>query len=118
MLSNFYPAFIFLLVSFLTGVLFITLGYILGPQHPTKIKEEAFECGFEAFEGARMEFDVQYYLVAILFILFDLEVAFIFPWALVFRDLGMWAFWAMFIFLAILTLGFIYEWKKGALEWE
>ncbi|MFH4354006.1 MAG: NADH-quinone oxidoreductase subunit A [Neisseriaceae bacterium] len=118
MLSNFYPILIFLLVSLFAGILFVVLGYLLGPQTINQTKEEAFECGFKAFEDARMRFDVQYYLVAILFILFDLEVAFILPWAIVFRQMGIEAFVAMLIFLGILTLGFVYEWKKGALEWE
>lgn len=118
MLSTFYPAFIFILISLLAGIAFVGLGYLLGPHHPNKVKEETFECGFEAFGDSRAEFHVQYYLVAILFILFDLEMAFIFPWAVIYHELGTGAFWTMLIFIGILTLGFGYEWKKGALEWE
>ena len=93
-------------------------GYLLGPQRPDAAKNSPYECGFEAFEDARMKFDVRYYLVAILFILFDLEIAFLFPWAVALRDIGASGFWAMMIFLTILVVGFIYEWKKGALDWE
>lgn len=118
MLADLFPIFIFILVSILAGIVFVVLGYVLGPQSPSEVKEDPFECGFKPFEDARSEFKVQYYLVAILFILFDLEVAFIFPWALIFKSMGSSIFWAMFVFLAVLTLGFIYEWKKGALEWE
>jgi NADH-quinone oxidoreductase subunit A len=101
----------------LGGVLFL-LGYFLGPNRPNPEKNSPYECGFEAFEDARMKFDVRYYLVAILFIIFDLEIAFFFPWAVVLREVGMTGFWAMMIFLGVLTIGFIYEWRKGALEWE
>lgn len=118
MLANYLPVLVFILVGILAGILFLVLGYILGPQRPSDEKCIAFECGFDPFENARMKFDVRYYLVAILFILFDLEVAFMFPWAVVYKDLGVYGFWSMFIFLFILTVGFVYEWKKGALEWE
>lgn len=118
MLANYLPVLVFILVGILAGILFLVLGYILGPQRPSDEKRIAFECGFDPFENARMKFDVRYYLVAILFILFDLEVAFMFPWAVVFKDLGAYGFWSMLIFLIILTVGFVYEWKKGALEWE
>jgi NADH-quinone oxidoreductase subunit A len=90
----------------------------MAPYRPDSAKTSAYECGFEAFEDARMKFDVRYYLVAILFILFDLEVAFLVPWAVAMRDIGMLGFWAMMIFLAVLTIGLIFEWKKGALDWE
>ena len=96
----------------------LLLGTILGPKHHYAEKDAAYECGFEAFENARMKFDVRYYLVAILFILFDLEVAFMLPWAVVFKDLGAYGFWSMLVFIVVLTVGFVYEWKKGALEWE
>nr|WP_207146299.1 NADH-quinone oxidoreductase subunit A [Chromatium okenii] len=109
---------IFILVGILVGVGPLVLGYLLGPRHPNKDKDAPYECGFEAFETARLKFDVRFYLVAILFIVFDLEIAFLFPWAVVIKDLGMVAFWSMFIFLGILVVGFLYEWKKGALEWE
>ena len=91
---------------------------LLGPNRPDAAKNTPYECGFEAFEDARMKFDVRYYLVAILFILFDLEIAFLFPWAVALREIGAAGFWAMMIFLAILVVGFVYEWKKGALDWE
>ena len=100
------------------GVILLTLGSVLGPRNSTPEKDSPYECGFEAFEDARAKFDVRYYLVAILFIIFDLEIAFLFPWALVFADLGAAAFAAMALFLGVLVVGFVYEWKKGALEWE
>jgi len=118
MLDSYLPILIFIVVGILVGVGPLVLGYLLGPRRPGAEKDSPYECGFEAFENARMKFDVRYYLVAILFILFDLEIAFLFPWAVVLEDLGMFGFWAMVIFLAILVVGFIYEWKKGALEWE
>ena len=93
-------------------------GRLLGPNKPDAAKLSAYECGFEAFENARMKFDVRYYLVAILFIIFDLEIAFLFPWAIVLDDIGMFGFVAMMIFLLVLVIGFVYEWQKGALEWE
>ena len=96
----------------------LVLGSILGPRKPGSEKLSPYECGFEAFEDARMKFDVRYYLVAILFIIFDLEIAVLFPWAVVFTDLGWQAFAAMGLFLGVLVIGFVYEWKKGALEWE
>ncbi len=118
MLANYFPILVFVLVGLAAGILFISLGLLLGPNRPGAIKQDPFECGFEAFENARMRFDVRYYLVAILFILFDLEVAFMVPWAVVFKELGAFGFWSMLVFLVILVVGFVYEWKKGALEWE
>ncbi|MBV5308303.1 NADH-quinone oxidoreductase subunit A [Chromatium okenii] len=118
MLNNYLPILMFILVGILVGVGPLLMGYFLGPHHPDKDKNAPYECGFEAFETARLKFDVRFYLVAILFIVFDLEIAFLFPWAVVLNDLGMTAFWVMTIFLGILVVGFIYEWKKGALEWE
>jgi len=100
------------------GIIPQVLGYILGPNLPDAEKNSPYECGFEAFEDARMKFDVRYYLVAILFILFDLEIAFLIPWAVAFSDIGLTGFVAGVVFLAILTVGFAYEWKKGALDWE
>ena len=100
------------------GVILLTVGRVFGPSNPTKEKNSPYECGFEAFEDARMKFDVRYYLVAILFIIFDLEIAFLFPWAVAFPVLTDVAFWSMMVFLGVLTVGFAYEWKKGALEWE
>lgn len=118
MLHEYLPIFLFILVGLAVGVGPIAIGFILGPRRPDAEKNSPYECGFEAFEDARMKFDVRYYLVAILFILFDLEIAFLFPWAVVFKELGLYGFVVMFIFLAILVAGFIYEWRRGALEWE
>ncbi|MBU2731603.1 NADH-quinone oxidoreductase subunit A [Acidithiobacillus ferridurans] len=118
MLNHYLPVLIFLLVALVVGVASLLMGSLLGPHRPDSEKLSPYECGFEAFEDARMKFDVRYYLVAILFILFDLEIAFLFPWAVVFDQIGMTGFLAMMLFLAILVVGFIYEWKKGALEWE
>ncbi|MDO4877761.1 MAG: NADH-quinone oxidoreductase subunit A [Neisseria sp.] len=122
MLANYFPVLIFLIVGLIAGIVFILLGTVLGPKRHYAEKDTPFECGFEAFENARMKFDVRYYLVAILFILFDLEVAFVIPWAVVYKDLlaevGQFALWPMMVFGVILTVGFVYEWKKGALEWE
>ena len=100
------------------GVVLIVLGGLLGPTRPDSEKLSPYECGFEAFEDSRMKFDVRYYLVAILFIIFDLEIAFLFPWAVVLDSIGMFGFLAMMVFLGILVIGFIYEWKKGGLEWD
>jgi NADH-quinone oxidoreductase subunit A len=117
-LENYFPVLLFLIVGLGVGVVPQVLGHILGPNKPDAAKLSPFECGFEAFEDARMKFDVRYYLVAILFILFDLEIAFLFPWAVSLREIGPEGFWAMMIFLGILVVGFAYEWKKGALDWE
>jgi len=118
MLENYFPVLLFIVVGLAIGVIPLVLGWLLGPNRPDAAKLSPYECGFEAFEDARMKFDVRYYLVAILFILFDLEIAFLFPWAIVLKEIGMFGFVAMMIFLSILVAGFIYEWKKGALEWE
>ncbi len=96
----------------------MSAGRILAPSNPDEQKNSPYECGFEAFEDSRMKFDIRYYLVAILFIIFDLEIAFLFPWAIVLDEIGVFGFWAMMLFLGVLVVGFIYEWKKGALEWE
>ncbi len=119
-LGNYLPVLIFVAVGAFIGIAPIVLGALVAPYRPDAEKRSPYECGFEAFEDARMKFDVRYYLVAILFILFDLEVAFLFPWAVSLGSLGKWSigFWAMMLFLGILTVGFIYEWKKGALDWE
>ena len=119
-LETYLPVLLFIAVGTAVGAGAMAVGALLGPRRPDPEKLSPYECGFEAFEDARMKFDVRYYLVAILFILFDLEIAFLFPWAVVLDDLGAWSagFWAMMIFLAILTIGFVYEWKKGALDWE
>ncbi|BAN34779.1 MAG: NADH-quinone oxidoreductase subunit A [Gammaproteobacteria bacterium] len=118
MLENYFPILLFVLVGLAVGVLPQVMGFLLAPHRPDDKKNSPYECGFEAFEDARMKFDVRYYLVAILFILFDLEIAFLFPWAVVLQEIGLFGFFAMMIFLAILVVGFAYEWKKGALEWE
>jgi len=118
MLAEYFPILLFMLVGLAVGVAPLVLGKLLGPNRPDPEKLSPYECGFEAFEDARMKFDVRYYLVAILFILFDLEIAFLFPWAAVINDIGFAGFLSMMVFLAILTVGFVYEWMKGALEWE
>jgi len=118
MLAEYFPILLFIAVGLAVGVAPMVLGRLLGPHRPDPEKLSPYECGFEAFEDARMKFDVRYYLVAILFILFDLEIAFLFPWATVVNDIGLPGFLAMMLFLAILTVGFVYEWMKGALEWE
>jgi NADH-quinone oxidoreductase subunit A len=118
MLGQYLPILVFICFGLLVGAIAIALGFVMGRHAPYDEKTAPYECGFEAFEDARMKFDVRYYLVAILFILFDLEIAFFVPWAVVLRDIGMPGFVAMMIFLAVLVVGFIYEWKKGALEWE
>ena len=117
-LEQYFPVFLFILVGLAIGVIPQALGWILGPNRPDAEKNSPYECGFEAFEDARMKFDVRYYLVAILFILFDLEIAFLVPWAVAFTDIGLTGFLAGVVFLAILVVGFAYEWKKGALDWE
>jgi NADH-quinone oxidoreductase subunit A len=118
MLAEYFPILLFILVGLAVGVAPMVLGKLLAPNRPDPEKLSPYECGFEAFEDARMKFDVRYYLVAILFILFDLEIAFLFPWATVINDIGLAGFVSMMLFLTILVVGFIYEWMKGALEWE
>ena len=118
MLAEYFPVLLFIMVAVAIGVVPMVLGKLLGPSRPDPEKLSPYECGFEAFEDARMKFDVRYYLVAILFILFDLEIAFLFPWAVALKEIGPAGFWAMMLFLAILVVGFAYEWKKGALDWE
>jgi len=118
MLENYLPVLVFIGVGLIVGVVMVALGFVLGTRRPDSEKLSPYECGFEAFEDARMKFDVRYYLVAILFIIFDLEIAFLFPWAIVLDEIGMVGFVAMTVFLGVLVVGFIYEWKKGALEWE
>ena len=118
MLENYLPILIFIAIGIGVGVGPIVLGFLLGPHKPDSEKNAPYECGFEAFEDTRARFDVRYYLVAILFIIFDLEIAFLFPWAIVLDSIGWFGFVAMMVFLGILVIGFIYEWKKGALEWE
>ena len=118
MLENYFPVLLFIFVGIAMGVAPVVLGRLVAPNRPDSAKLSAYECGFEAFEDARMKFDVRYYLVAILFILFDLEIAFLFPWAIVLKEIGTFGFVSMMIFLAVLVVGFVYEWMKGALEWE
>ena len=118
MLAEYFPILLFLLVGLAIGVIPVVLGKLLAPNHPDPEKLSPYECGFEAFEDARMKFDVRYYLIAILFILFDLEIAFLFPWATVINDIGLAGFVSMMVFLGILVVGFVYEWMRGALEWE
>ena len=117
-LEPYLPVILFILIGVAVGVAPQVLGFLLGPRRPDQAKNSPYECGFEAFEDARMQFDVRYYLVAILFILFDLEIAFLFPWAVSLDAIGTFGFVSMMVFLAILVVGFIYEWKKGALDWE
>ncbi len=109
---------IFIFIALALSIGFIILNFLFSPKNPDSEKLSAYECGFEAFEDSRLEFDVRFYLVAILFIIFDLEIAFLFPWAISLGNIGVLGFWSMMIFLGVLTIGFIYEWKKGALEWE
>ena len=118
MLTEYFPILIFLLIATGMGVGMMAAGGILGPRRPNNAKLSTYECGFESFDDARMKFDVRFYLVAILFIIFDLEIAFLFPWAVALDAIGMTGLIAMAVFLAILVIGFIYEWNKGALEWE
>ncbi|HEY7905974.1 MAG TPA: NADH-quinone oxidoreductase subunit A [Wenzhouxiangella sp.] len=118
MLTDYFPILVFLGVGIGMGLVLLAAGGILGPRNPSDEKNSAYECGFEAFEDSRMKFDVRFYLIAILFIIFDLEIAFLFPWAVALDTIGMTGLVAMGIFLLILVIGFIYEWKKGALEWE
>ncbi len=118
LLVEYLPILIFLGIAIAMAVLMVAASYIVARQRPDSEKVSAYECGFEAFDDARGRFDVRFYLVAILFIIFDLEVAFMFPWAVALGEIGVFGFWSMVIFLGILTIGFIYEWKKGGLEWE
>ncbi len=118
MLENYLPVLIFIVLAAIMGLIPMVMGLALGPRVRDDAKDSPYECGFEAFEDARMQFDVRYYLVAILFIIFDLEIAFLFPWAVAIREIGLVGFLAMALFLVILTVGFVYEWKKGALDWD
>lgn len=117
-LLEYLPVVIFMGIALVIGLAFIIANWLFAPSSPDPEKLSAYECGFNAFDDARMKFDVRFYLVSILFIIFDLEVAFLFPWSLVLRDIGAFGYFSMMAFLAVLTIGFIYEWKKGALEWE
>ena len=117
-LTDYLSIIIFLFIALLISIGFIIINLISSPSNPDPEKLSAYECGFDAFDDSRMEFDVRFYLVAILFIIFDLEIAFLFPWAITLGKIGVFGFWSMMLFLGVLTIGFIYEWKKGALEWE
>ena len=117
-LSNYFSIILFLFIALALSFGFILANFLAAPSNPDPEKLSAYECGFEAFDDSRMEFDVRFYLVAILFIIFDLEIAFLFPWAISLGNIGALGFWSMMMFLSVLTIGFIYEWKKGALEWE
>lgn len=118
LLSNYLPIIIFIGLAGVIGLALLVAPLLIAIKRPDPEKVSAYECGFEAFDDARMKFDVRFYLVAILFIIFDLEVAFLFPWAAAFHNVGWFGFWSMMLFLGILTIGFIYEWRKGALEWD
>jgi NADH-quinone oxidoreductase subunit A len=118
LLQDYLPLIIFVAVAAVIGLVLLIAPFIVAYQQPDPEKLSAYECGFNAFDDARMKFDVRFYLVAILFIIFDLEVSFLFPWAVAFGEVGLFGFWAVMIFLAVLTIGFIYEWRKGALEWD
>jgi NADH-quinone oxidoreductase subunit A len=117
-LNQYLPVLLFILVGVAVGIVPQVLGYLLGPNRPNEAKNSPYECGFEAFEDARMKFDVRYYLIAILFILFDLEIAFLFPWAAALKEVGLLGFFEVLAFLSIVVVGFVYMWKKGALDWE
>jgi NADH-quinone oxidoreductase subunit A len=118
LLQDYLPLVVFIAVALGLGLALLVVPFLVAYQNPDPEKLSAYECGFNAFDDARMKFDVRFYLVAILFIIFDLEVAFLFPWAIVFGQLGAYGFWSMMVFLGVLTIGFAYEWKKGALEWD
>ncbi len=118
MLANYLPLVIFIGISLVIGLALLAAPFLVAYSSPDSEKLSAYECGFNAFDDARMKFDVRFYLVAILFIIFDLEVAFLFPWAVAFGELGWFGFWSMMTFLGVLTVGFIYEWNKGALDWD
>jgi NADH-quinone oxidoreductase subunit A len=117
-LSEYLPIAVFFAIAVGLAIAFVVAAFVVGNQKPDDEKMAAYECGFDAFEDSRRQFDVRFYLVAILFIIFDLEVAFLFPWAVSLGGIGLFGFWSMMVFLSVLTIGFIYEWKKGALEWE
>jgi NADH-quinone oxidoreductase subunit A len=118
LLAEYFPILVFLAIAGGIAIAMITASFVLARQRPDSEKLSPYECGFDPFEDARIRFDVRYYLVAILFIIFDLEVAFLFPWAVSLGDIGVFGFWSMIVFLGVLTVGFAYEWMKGALEWE
>ncbi|MBY0355585.1 MAG: NADH-quinone oxidoreductase subunit A [Rickettsiales bacterium] len=116
--ASYFPILVFMVIAVVLASVMVVVPLLIAPSRPDSEKLSPYECGFEPFSDARGQFDVRFYLVAILFIIFDLEVAFLFPWAIVLKDIGVFGFWSMMIFLGVLTIGFIYEWKKGALDWE
>ena len=118
LLQAYLPLVIFIGIAFVISAVLLVVPFFIAPSKPDPEKVSAYECGFDAFDDARMKFDVRFYLVSLLFIIFDLEVAFLFPWAVAFDDVGLFGFWSMMVFLGVLTIGFIYEWRKGALEWD
>lgn len=118
LLQTYLPIVVFIAVAMVIGLALLVSPFLIAYKQPYAEKLSAYECGFNAFDDARMKFDVRFYLVAILFIIFDLEVAFLFPWAVAFKSIGWFGFWSMMVFLGVLTVGFVYEWKKGALEWD
>lgn len=118
LLIEYLPILIFLVIAIAVAGVMVGASYVVGPKRPDPEKVSPYECGFEPFDDARIKFDVRFYLVSILFIIFDLEVAFLFPWAVSLGKIGLFGFWSMIVFLGVLTIGFVYEWKKGALEWE
>ncbi|WP_088347648.1 MULTISPECIES: NADH-quinone oxidoreductase subunit A [Rhodomicrobium] len=118
LLADYLPLVIFFGVAMFIGLALLAAPFLIAPNHPDSEKVSAYECGFPAFDDARMKFDIRFYLVSILFIIFDLEVAFLFPWAISFKEAGLFGFWSMMGFLGVLTIGFVYEWRKGALEWD
>ncbi len=118
LLAEYLPVLVFLAIATGLAVMIVMASLMVAPQRPEREKLSAYECGFEPFEDTRGRFDARFYLVAILLIIFDLEVAFLFPWAVALGEIGLFGFWSMMLFLAVLTVGFVYEWKKGALEWE
>ena len=118
MLFEYLPILIFLFIALIFASVMMSAGFFFGGSNPDSEKNSPYECGFEAFDDSRSRFDIRFYLVAILFIIFDLEVAFLFPWAVSLGEIGAFGFWSMFVFLVVLTVGFIYEWKKGALDWD
>lgn len=118
LLKDYIPIIVFIGIAAVVGLALLVAPFLVAFKQPDSEKLSAYECGFNAFDDARMKFDVRFYLVSILFIIFDLEVAFLFPWAAAFKEVGWFGFWSMMIFLVVLTIGFIYEWRKGALEWD
>jgi NADH-quinone oxidoreductase subunit A len=118
LVNDYLPLVIFIALAGVIGLVLLVVPFVVAFSRPDAEKLSAYECGFNAFDDARMKFDVRFYLVAILFIIFDLEVAFLFPWAVAFKEVGLFGFWSMMLFLGVLTIGFVYEWKKGALEWD